>query len=133
MCLFCKIANHDIDSYIVYEDTYYIAFLDINPVSLGHTLIMPKTHYDDFTECPSQVVKEMHEIALKLIEHYGDCIKPLGYNFLSNAKAVSGQSINHLHFHLIPRYGDSDGYDLHFHKIESAIPNSTLCQSLRVL
>jgi len=132
MCLFCKIAKHDIGSFVVYEDQNYLAFLDINPVSLGHTLIMPKTHYDDFTECPSLIIKDIHTIALHLIKHYDETIMPKGYNFLSNAKAVSGQSIDHIHFHLVPRYSDQDGYDLKFHTIESAKPNETLCQTLKL-
>ena len=57
MCLFCKIAHHEIPSSIVYEDEHYLAFLDINPVTRGHTLIIPKAHFDDFTQTPAACSK----------------------------------------------------------------------------
>ena len=115
MCLFCDIAQHRISSDIVYEDQYVLAFLDINPISKGHTLIIPKKHYDDFNEISSELVARIHGISKRLVKKYDLTLKPDGYNFLSNAKEIAGQSIFHVHFHLIPRYQNGDGLDLHFH------------------
>lgn len=114
MCLFCEIAQHRIPADIVYEDDHVMAFLDINPVSKGHTLLIPKKHYDDFTQCSSALVSRMHGISRRLIKMYDKTLQPDGYNFLSNAKTIAGQSVYHVHFHLIPRYIDGDGLNLHF-------------------
>lgn len=114
MCIFCRIASHDIPSSIVYEDDHYLAFLDIAPVTKGHTLIIPKAHYDDFTVTPGSVIKDISEIARKLTKHYDAVLRPNGYNFLSNAKEAAGQSVAHVHFHLIPRYDEMDGLVLTF-------------------
>lgn len=114
MCLFCKIANHEIPASIVYEDDHYLAFLDISPVTKGHTLIIPKAHYDDFTQTPGTVFKDVAEITRRLTKHYDAVLRPSGYNFLSNAHEAAGQSVMHVHFHLIPRYDDTDGLILHF-------------------
>jgi histidine triad (HIT) family protein len=114
MCLFCKIANHEIPAEIVYEDAHVLAFLDIHPTSLGHTLIIPKKHYDDFTKASSQLVARIHAVSKLLVKRYDPVLKPQGYNLLSNAKSIAGQSVFHVHFHLIPRYLNGDGLDLHF-------------------
>ena len=114
MCLFCKIANHEIPSDVVYEDEHVLAFLDINPTSFGHTLIIPKKHYDDFTQCSSELVARVHGISKLLVKRYDEVLKADGYNFLSNAKEIAGQSVFHVHFHLIPRYLSGDGFDCHF-------------------
>lgn len=118
MCLFCKIANHEIPSDIVYEDEHVLAFLDINPTSLGHTLIIPKKHHDDFTQVSSQLVARIHGVSKILVKRYDQVLNPQGYNLLSNAKSIAGQSVFHVHFHLIPRYELGDGLELHFHSNE---------------
>lgn len=114
MCLFCKIANHEIPATIIYEDDQVMAILDISPVTQGHTLILTKKHYTDFTDCPSYLVARIHGISRLLVKRYDKVLHPNGYNLLSNAKAAAGQSIDHVHFHLIPRYDGSDGLDLAF-------------------
>ena len=114
MCLFCEIAQHRIPADIVYEDKDVMAFLDINPVSKGHTLLIPKKHYDDFSHCSSALVARMHGVAKRLINVYDQELHPDGYNFLSNAKETAGQSVFHVHFHLIPRYQSGDGLHLVF-------------------
>jgi histidine triad (HIT) family protein len=124
MCVFCKIAAGEISCTKVYEDEHVLAFLDISPVTQGHTLIIPKRHVDDFTHCPSDLVARMHGIARKLTQHYDSILKPNGYHFLSNAKPAAGQSVFHVHFHLIPRYDGTDGLDFAFrgtdaHKLDA--------------
>ena len=114
MCIFCKIAHHEIPSSIVYEDEHYLAFLDVNPVTKGHTLIIPKAHFDDFTQTPGSVIKDIAEIARKLTKQYDAVLRPNGYNLLTNAHEAAGQSVNHVHFHLIPRYDQTDGLVLAF-------------------
>jgi histidine triad (HIT) family protein len=119
MCVFCKIANHEIPSKIVYEDDKLLAFLDINPVTKGHTLIIPKKHFDNFSDCDSDLVKDIHEVSKILVKRYQAILNPNGFNLLSNMNAAAGQSVFHVHFHLIPRYDENDGIVLLFNHDES--------------
>ncbi len=102
-CTFCKIIAGEIPSYKVYEDDYTIAFLDINPVNPGHTLVVPKQHFinieeaDEETLC--QVIKVVKKIGLSLKENFS----AEGYNVQVNNNLVAGQVVPHLHFHIIPR------------------------------
>lgn len=99
-CLFCKIAKKEIDSFQLYEDDFIMAFLDINPVSDGHTLIIPKKHYDDYTKVPDVLMSHI----MKKAEILGDVLtKKLdskGYHLGINYG--DKQEIKHFHLHLIP-------------------------------
>jgi histidine triad (HIT) family protein len=100
-CLFCKIIAGEVPSYKVYEDSYAYACLNIYPKTKGHTLVVPKKHYTCFTDMSEEYVQDfmrsMHKIA-KIVKEYGE-----GLNILQNEGTVSGQTIFHSHFHLIPR------------------------------
>ena len=121
MCVFCKIANHEIPSKAVYEDDIILAFLDINPVTKGHTLIIPKHHYDNFSTCDNETIQHIHEVSKHLINRYQNVLHPNGYNLLSNMNSAAGQSVFHAHFHLIPRYDENDGLVLLFNHDESIL------------
>lgn len=109
-CIFCKIGNGEIPSNKVYEDQDVVAFLDINPASRGHTLVIPKEHFDDFTKAPRDVISHVFLVA-QLVSQA--CIKELGadgVNILTNVGEAAGQSVKHFHVHVIPRYkNDSIG------------------------
>ncbi|WP_226038029.1 HIT family protein [Aquibacillus saliphilus] len=109
-CLFCKIANGDIPSAKVYEDDYVYAFLDISQVTKGHTLIIPKTHVKDIYDTPSDVAAELFKRVPKLANAIKKVYQPIGLNILNNNEEPAGQSVFHLHLHLIPRYGKGDGF-----------------------
>ncbi len=103
-CIFCKIIKKEIPAAIIYEDKKTFAMLDIAPATAkgGHTLVMPKNHYelisemsDDDTKAVSLTLKRLSKALLK----FGD-----GLNILQNNKKVAGQYVNHVHFHLIPRF-----------------------------
>lgn len=100
-CLFCRIINKEIPSYILYEDDYVVSFLDVFPTSTGHCLILPKKHYKNLLECDDKtmnaIFKAIKIIGQALLKTYG-----LGLNILSNINEVAGQSIMHAHIHLIP-------------------------------
>lgn len=110
-CIFCKIVRADIPSYKVYEDDYTLAFLDIAPVSKGHTLVIPKKHYVNFEDIPeeelSAVIKTVKRVGRMLKENFG----VVGYNMQVNNDSIAGQIIPHIHFHLIPRE-EGDGLEL---------------------
>ena len=114
-CIFCKIANHEIPSSIVYEDDLVMAFLDLSQVTKGHTLLVPKKHVADIFEYDEELAKEVFSRIPKIaraIERSSDDI--LGLNILNNNRSIAYQSVFHSHIHFLPRYedSDSDGFGL---------------------
>lgn len=107
-CLFCKIAAHEIPATILFEDEQTIAFLDINPVKAGHTLVVPKAHAADLRESQIQDLSHVMEVAKKIAPAILKTVGAQGFNLSSNVGAAAGQVIFHTHFHLIPRH-DGDG------------------------
>lgn len=109
-CIFCKIIDGSIPSAKIYEDEHVYAFMDIMPLTKGHTLIIPKNHkenvYDLSEEEASNLFKVVPKIASALKESFG----PLGMNLLNNNGAPAGQSVFHFHLHFIPRYDQTDGF-----------------------
>ncbi len=109
-CIFCKIITGEIPSFKVYEDEYTLAFLDINPVNPGHTLVVPKKHLvnieeaDEETLC--QLMKTVKKVGLSLKDNLGAA----GYNLGVNNGPVAGQLVPHLHVHVIPRIAN-DGLE----------------------
>lgn len=118
MCVFCDIIEGKIPSYTIYEDDIVKAFLDISQVTKGHTLVVPKVHYDHFLECDSEVMKHVMEIAQKLGNDIMHKLDAKGMNILSNVNEVAGQSVNHFHVHLIPRYNENDACIIKFNESE---------------
>lgn len=105
-CIFCKIISKEIPSEIVYEDENTLAFLDINPINVGHTLVIPKQHHENIFEVPKDVLDNTMNI-LKKVANAVDKISD-GVNIGQNNRPAAGQIVNHLHFHIIPRF-DNDG------------------------
>ena len=114
MCIFCKIVNHEIPAYVLYEDQDILAILDISQVTRGHTLILPKVHYDDFRKADDETLAKCVAVAKRLADALESAYAPLGFNLLTNCGEAAGQSVGHLHFHLIPRYDETDGLTLRF-------------------
>ena len=109
-CLFCKIVKKEIPAKIVGENSYAIAFLDINPISVGHLLVIPKNHFDNFVQCDQQSLLEVSLLAQKMVTKLSECcLKPQGFNFISNLNKIAGQEINHFHLHVIPKYIRDEG------------------------
>jgi histidine triad (HIT) family protein len=102
-CVFCRMAAGEIPVAKVYEDEAVFAFLDIGPISDGHTLVIPKRHCANLHECEPEVLAE---VALRLGRIAGAVAAAMdadGYNVLCNNGAAAGQVVEHLHFHIIPR------------------------------
>lgn len=104
MCIFCKIINQEIPSYKVYEDEYTYAFLDISPLSQGHTLVVPKKHTEHVLEADSMTITHCFNTIKKITHHYDNVLNTTGYNIISNVHESSGQTVFHTHFHIIPRF-----------------------------
>ena len=103
-CIFCKIANGEIPSATVYEDDDFRAILDLGPAAKGHTLVIPKSHSDNLLSVEPDTAAK----ALKVISKTANAIKEAlgcdGINVVQNNGEAAGQTVMHLHFHIIPRY-----------------------------
>lgn len=112
-CLFCKIVAGEIPAKKVYEDNNFLAFLDINPVNLGHTLVVPKQHFVNIFDIPEATASQIGPVIKKLSQAVKDGTQADGVNVIINNETAAGQLIFHAHVHLIPRYL-GDGFQ-HWH------------------
>lgn len=103
-CLFCKIIAGDIPSYTIYEDTKVKCFLDINPDSNGHTLIIPKKHYLDLSEIDNDTLMHIMDIARLLRKTLEEKLNIDGLTLIQNNGDV--QEVKHFHLHLKPYYNN---------------------------
>ena len=110
-CIFCKIIKGEIPCHKVYEDSEFLAFLDISPVKPGHTLVIPKEHFENFSETSNEVLAKMMAVIDKVSKAIIKAADAKGFNLMLNNGKVAGQIIDHTHFHIIPRY-DGDGLQL---------------------
>ncbi len=111
-CIFCCIALHLIPSNIIYEDDEILAFLDVNPATYGHTLIIPKKHYDNFLSCPKDIMHKIMDLAQRIGQVAIKDLGAKGVNILTNCGEAAGQSVNHFHVHVIPRYEAKEGFQI---------------------
>ncbi len=107
-CIFCKIAAGEIPSATVYEDGDFRAILDIAPAHKGHTIILPKTHAANLLELDDSTAAKLLSVAKKIAKALKEELGCDGINLLQNNGAAAGQSVFHLHVHVVPRY-DGDG------------------------
>ena len=103
-CIFCKIASGDIPSATVYEDDVFRVILDLGPASKGHALILPKSHFKDICEADESVRARLFTLAAKMGEAMKKGLGASGFNVVQNNGASAGQTVFHLHVHVIPRY-----------------------------
>lgn len=108
-CIFCKLASGEIPSYTVYEDDTFRAILDAAPAGEGHTLILPKAHYENLFELPEDVAADAMRLAKKIATLLRDRMHCDGVNILQNNGAAAGQTVMHYHLHVIPRT-EGDGH-----------------------
>lgn len=116
MCIFCDIIDGKIPSKKIYEDDNVLAILDISQVTYGHTLVMPKKHYKNILDCPKEDLYKVISVTQDLSKKIMNKLEAKGFNTLSNTNEVSGQSVEHLHFHIIPRYTSSDTIKIEFNE-----------------
>lgn len=107
-CIFCKIIANEIPSTRVYEDDVCVAFMDINPMIKGHTLVIPKAHHNPLMETPDDVLQHLIVVAKKVAQAQMAALKASGINIHQSNGAAAGQVVPHIHFHVIPRF-DNDG------------------------
>ena len=109
-CIFCKLANKDIPTNIIYEDEKFTVILDASPATKGHALILPKNHAANIYELPDEDAADIFVLAKKLATKMTEIPHCDGFNIVQNNGEVAGQTVFHFHMHLIPRYeGDNAG------------------------
>lgn len=112
-CIFCKIINKELPSKIIFENDEFLAFLPINAVSKGHTLLIPKKHFESIFDFETQSLGKLMEIAQKISKDITQENNATGLNLLQANGKDAQQSVFHFHLHLVPRY-KNDGLDLWF-------------------
>lgn len=109
-CIFCKIVNGDIPSKTLYEDSEFKVIFDISPASQGHVIILPKYHAANIFELPEEITGKAFVLAKKVATVLKEVLNCDGVNILQNNGEAAGQTVFHLHIHVIPRYkGDNMG------------------------
>jgi histidine triad (HIT) family protein len=103
-CIFCEIAAKRLPTNAVYEDEQVIAFLDIRPSNPGHTLVVPKKHYETLLDVPEEEAAHLMKVVKHIAEGIVESMKADGFNILQNNKKAAYQLIPHAHFHVVPRF-----------------------------
>ncbi len=110
-CIFCKIVEGTIPSAKVYEDEEVYAFLDLSQVSKGHTLVIPKEHTRDVLDMDPQLAAAVFSRIPKIARGIQAAFQAKGMNILNNNEVIAGQSVFHMHIHLLPKYNEGEGFD----------------------
>ena len=110
-CIFCKLANKDIPTNIIYEDDRFTVFLDASPATKGLALILPKNHAANIYELPDEDASAVFVLAKKLATKMTEILHCDGFNIVQNNGEVAGQTVFHFHMHLIPRYLNDGNQD----------------------
>ena len=102
-CVFCKMVAGQIPVTKIYEDEVVLSFLDIGPLSDGHTLVIPKQHFERLHDCPGELLGQVGSYLGRIAKAVSAAMNSDGYNVLCNNGRAAGQLVEHLHFHIIPR------------------------------
>ena len=103
-CIFCKLANGDIPTMTLYEDEEFRVIYDANPRTLGHALVLPKNHFTNIYDIDEETVGKAFIVAKKVAIALTEVFSCDGFNIIQNNNECAGQTIFHLHIHLVPRY-----------------------------
>jgi len=103
-CIFCRIAAGRAPAAKVIETSRVLAFLDIAPVHYGHTLVIPKEHYETFLELPDELWLEMGQVSRRVARALRQVMFARGFNIMMNNFDAAGQVVFHAHLHVIPRF-----------------------------
>ena len=107
-CIFCAIAAGEIPSFKVYEDELVLAYLDINPFSKGHTLVIPKAHSEGLLDTDDRTLQDVIVRVKKVAAHLKAKLGCDGFNIMQNNGEAAGQTVRHVHFHIVPRWTGDD-------------------------
>ena len=120
-CIFCRIVANEIPSSKIYEDAHTLAFLDIGPLVKGHTLVIPKQHYDPLTTVPTETLAACMHTVQRVMLALEQSLGSHGVNMHQANGTAAGQVVPHVHFHVIPRFND-DGHHWNWRASSYASP-----------
>ena len=103
-CIFCRIVRKQAPASVVYEDDAVIAFLDIRPLNMGHTLVIPKAHYVDIFDAPEEQISQVHKVSKRIAIAVKKATGAEGVSIIQQNGKAAGQDIFHLHVHVVPRF-----------------------------
>ena len=112
-CIFCRIANGEIPSKTLYEDSEFRVILDLGPAAKGHALILPKEHAENLYDLPEGTAAAAMVLAQRMARIMQKKLQCDGLNLVQNNGEAAGQTVHHFHLHLIPRYID-DGQSINW-------------------
>ncbi len=113
-CIFCQIVLGQAPAATIYEDDFTLAFLDLNPINPGHSLVIPKEHHAELFTLTPETYQAVASTTLKVAQAIREVIKPAGMNIFQANGVMAGQTVFHLHNHLLPRHpNDSLKVEVH--------------------
>ena len=131
-CIFCKILADEIPSSVVYEDDMFRAILDVNPAAKGHVIILPKKHAANIFELPDEEASKILIVARKIAKALKETYHCDGVNILQNNGEAAGQTVFHLHVHVIPRFeGDTDHINIGWKPGETPADLQEIAEAIR--
>jgi histidine triad (HIT) family protein len=123
-CLFCKIGKKEIPAAVVHENDHVVAFLDIHPVAPGHTMIIPKVHAENMLDLPDEEVEHVFKAVKHVTGMLKRALSPDAFTIGINHGRMSGQMVDHLHVHVLPRFENDGGGSIH--SVVQNAPNESL-------
>ena len=130
--IFCRIVDGEIPCYKLYEDDDVLAFLDISQVTKGHTLVIPKKHYDNFLTCPKSLMNKVMAVAQRIGQVSIKIFGARGVNILTNCYEAAGQTVKHFHVHVVPRYKEEDGFMVEMKDNSSGLNLPALAEQIKI-
>lgn len=112
-CIFCKISKKEIESYVVKESENFLAFLDIHPHSPAHTIVIPKKHFENLKELDENLGNEFLTIIKESMKLLSKAFKTYDFTLGINEGPLAGQTVPHLHFHILLRFENDGGGSIH--------------------
>jgi histidine triad (HIT) family protein len=112
-CIFCQIIAGEIPSHTVYEDETTFAFLDVNPLSRGHTLVIPKDHHESLSDLPAGTAADLGRAVSEVTPAVESAVDAPASTVAVNNGEAAGQEVPHVHWHIVPRFPDDGGRPIH--------------------
>ena len=128
-CIFCELIQGGGEVSICYEDSQALAFMDIQPVNVGHVLVVPRKHYVSLVDMPPDLTRHLFDVAMRLAPIVRRLAGADGLNVIVNSGAAAGQDVFHYHVHVIPRRSE-DGFAVTLPFPGSTPPDRTLLDAM---
>ena len=128
-CIFCDLIQGAGEVSVCYEDAEAIAFMDVQPVNVGHVLVVPRDHYESLCDVPPEIAMHLFDVGMRLVPIIRDVTGCADMNLVVNSGEAAGQDVFHYHVHLIPRRKE-DGFDVPLPFPASEMPDRTFLDAI---